>query len=239
MDIAISVVIPVLNEEESVVPLIRELESSLSDFEHHLEIIYVDDGSTDQTAAVIDKARVDRPYLHLLRHTRTYGQSAALFSGMQAARGEIIVTMDGDGQNPPGEIRRLISNLNDGVDCVCGVRETRRDSWIRSFGSRIGNSFRNWVTSDRFADTGCNFRAFRRHVLREIPLFNSVHRFLPTILRAQGYTVEEVAVKHRPRERGVTKYRLLERAWSGLRDCFGVRWFSRRAVPGLRLSKRT
>jgi glycosyltransferase involved in cell wall biosynthesis len=236
MDIGISVVIPVLDEEENVLPLIHELESCLSDFEHRLEIIYVDDGSTDQTAGVIEKARIGRPHLRLLRHTRNYGQSAALFSGMRVARGEVVVTMDGDGQNPPHEIRRLLLGLSDEVGCVCGVRETRRDSWARSIGSRIGNGFRNWVTGDRLADTGCNFRAFRRHVLREVPLFNSVHRFLPTILRAQGYTVEEVMVEHRPRERGVTKYRLLERAWSGLRDCFGVRWYSRRAVPGLRLS---
>jgi len=171
-----------------------------------------------------------------LRHRRNFGQSAAVATGFQAARGQWIATLDGDGQNDPADLPRMLDEARRaGVDCVTGVRAKRQDDFIRRLSSRVANGFRNWATGDRVSDSGCGARVVRAACVGELPVFNGLHRFMPTLLRAKGFTVVETPVNHRPRLRGVSKYGLHNRLWRGLRDCFGVRWFKARAVPAMRL----
>jgi hypothetical protein len=139
--------------------------------------------------------------------------------------------MDSDGQNDPRDIPRLLAALED-VDCVCGVRALRRDGWVRRASSAIGNGFRRLVTGDRISDAGCTYRALRRAALEELPVFNGMHRFLPTLLRVQGYSLCEIPVGHRPRSAGESKYGIGNRMWRGIADCLAMRWFARRALRG-------
>jgi dolichol-phosphate mannosyltransferase len=151
----------------------------------------------------------------------------------------VVVTLDADGQNDPADIPALLAALRPGVDCVTGVRTQRQDSFVKRVSSRVANAYRNWITGDRVTDAGCTFRAVRRAALREVPVFNGLHRFLPTILRRQGFTVAELPVNHRPRTRGVSKYGVGNRLWRGLRDCFAMRWYAARVIPADRLLPET
>jgi len=230
----LSVVIPVFNEEENLAPLIEELEGVLEELGRRFEVICVDDSSTDRSAAVLEELRRTRPWLKLVRHTINSGESAAQATGFHHARGRIVITMDADLQHDPRDIPRLLDALVGDVAAVCGVRRRREDNWVRRLSSRIANGFRNLVTGDRISDAGCTLRAIRREALRELPVFNGLHRFLPTILRLQGYRVEEIPINHRPRMKGESKYGIGNRAWRGLVDCFAMRWFRRRCVPAQR-----
>lgn len=230
----LSVIIPVFNEEENLRPLIEELESVLKGLGVQFEVLCVDDKSTDRSLSVLAELRRTRPWLRVLCHRVNSGESAAEATGFEHARGRIVVTMDADLQNDPHDIPEMLAKLRGDVVAVCGVRRKREDDWVRRLSSRIANSFRNWVTGDRISDAGCTFRALQREALREILVFNGMHRFLPTILRLQGYRVEEILVNHRPRAKGKSKYGVGNRAWRGVIDCFAMRWYRRRCVSATR-----
>jgi dolichol-phosphate mannosyltransferase len=225
----LSVVVPAFNEEENIVPLATEIIAALGALPGGFELILVDDASSDATARII--AEFAHPCVRGVFHRVNCGQSAAVASGFQAARGDWVATLDGDGQNDPADLPAMLAQaLKDGVDCVTGVRKQRRDTFIRRFSSRVANRFRNWITGDQVSDSGCGIRVVRRAALREIPVFNGLHRFLPTLLRGQGFSVAETAVNHRERQRGTSKYGVHNRLWRGIRDCFGIRWYLKRAV---------
>jgi dolichol-phosphate mannosyltransferase len=232
----LSIVIPAYNEEENLEPLIQELEQVLDRRHRSYEIICVDDCSTDHTPDLLRRLQETRPYLQSIRHRLNFGQSAAEVTGFRQALADIVVTLDGDGQNDPADIPALLDALGQGVAAVCGVRRRREDDLVKRISSRIANGFRNMVTGDGISDAGCACRAMRREALLEVPAFNGMHRFLPTMLRFQGYEVKEIPVHHRPRIRGVSKYGVGNRMWRGLLDCFAILWFKRRCFPGRRLT---
>lgn len=231
--VQLSVVIPVYNEEENIRPLLGELVPVLKNLGMRFEILCIDDKSTDASLRILQEMQKTHPELRVIRHSINSGESAATATGFACARGEIIVTMDADQQNDPADIPALLRAL-DGVDAVCGVRRTRQDDWVKRISSRIANAFRNRVTQDTIADAGCTFRALRREALREIPVFNGMHRFLPTLMRLQGFTVREILVNHRPRIRGVSKYGVGNRMFRGLADCLAIRWWRKRSVSAKR-----
>ena len=231
----ISVVIPVYNEEDNLEPLLDELFPILNRTASAFEVICVDDASTDDSYAVLLKLKQKFTQLRIIQHRLNCGESAGQATGFAYARGEWIVTLDADQQNDPADIPALIA-ASKNVDAVCGIRQKREDDWIKRISSSIANGFRNWVTNDVIADAGCTFRAIRRDALREIPAFNGMHRFLPTLLRLQGFKVVEMKVNHRPRTRGESKYGIGNRAFRGLIDCFAILWFRKRCFPGNRLS---
>ncbi|WP_211163411.1 glycosyltransferase family 2 protein [Azoarcus taiwanensis] len=234
-DILLSVVVPVFNEEDNVRPLAEEILLAFERIDGDCELILVDDASTDGTADVLRQtaSAVSCPVFH----RRNCGQSAAVASGFKVARGEWVATLDGDGQNDPADLPAMLARaMRERVDCVTGVRAKRRDNFVRKVSSRVANGFRDWVTGDKVSDSGCGIRVVRRTALAEVPVFNGMHRFLPTLLRGQGYKVVEQPVNHRERLRGVSKYGVGNRLWRGIRDCFGVRWYLKRAVPGDRMA---
>lgn len=226
----ISVVLPCYNEADNVDPMLEKLRDALTAVGRSWEVLYVDDASTDGTA---DRVRAWLPRmreLRLLRHGRNSGQSAALWTGFGRARGDVIVTLDGDLQNDPADIPGLLERLET-CDMVCGVRVNRRDTGWKRFSSRVANWYRRKMLGDLFQDTGCNFRAFRREILETVPPFQGLHRFLPSIVLMNGFRVEEIPVGHHPRTRGVSKYGTANRLWVGLRDTFAMRWYRKRRLP--------
>ncbi|MFH0945550.1 MAG: glycosyltransferase [Planctomycetota bacterium] len=232
--IQISAIVPCYEEEGAAPLLAREIRGVFSDLGRPFEIIFVDDASTDGTVGALEQVKADVPELVIVRHGFNCGQSAAVASGIAAAQGDVVVTMDGDGQNDPADIPGLL-DLLEGADVVCGVRTRRQDSFVRRCSSKIGNGFRNIVTRDAVTDTGCALRVMRREALAELPVFNGVHRFLPSILRVQGYRVIEAPVGHRPRTMGISKYGIGNRLLRGLVDCLAMLWWRRRAIPARRL----
>lgn len=231
-----SIVIPVYNEAENIEPMVREIQASFQGRPETYEVIFVDDASSDESPAVLQRLTLETGVVRSLRHRRNFGQSAAVGTGFHAARGEWVGTLDGDGQNDPADLPHMLDEARRlKVDCVTGVRAKRQDSALRKFSSRVANRFRDMITGDRVSDSGCGVRVLRTACAVELPVFNGLHRFVPTLLRAKGYTVTEFPVNHRPRLRGVSKYGVHNRLWRGIRDCFGVRWFAVRSVPGERV----
>jgi len=235
--IDLSIVIPVFNEEDNLEPLLLEIEPVLKGLKKSFEVICIDDKSTDKSLQFLWLLQKSRPYLRVIGHCINLGESAAQATGFKHAQGEMIITMDADQQNDPADIPNLLAALRNNVAAVCGVRRVREDSLVKKMSSRIANRFRNWVTGDQIRDAGCTFRALRSHALRELPVFNGLHRFLPTLLRYQGYSVVEIEVNHRARTRGTSKYGIGNRLWRGLRDCFIMRWFKVRSIQGNRVEK--
>ncbi len=234
----ISIVVPVFNERDNLSPLLDEIVRGMGGLRRPYEVVFVDDCSTDDSLAVLRRLRDGNRCVRVLRHSLNSGESAASATGLERARGEVVITMDADRQNDPADIPKLLAALaeDDAVAAVCGVRARREDDWVKRVSSRIANRFRNLVTGDRISDAGCTYRALRRECLGELPVFNGLHRFLPTILRLQGYRVIEIKVNHRPRVAGVSKYGIGNRAWRGIVDCLAMRWFRRRAVSGRRFA---
>ncbi len=205
----ISVVVPVYNEEANVEPLLATLQDALEGLGRPYELIVVDDGSTDGTAARLREATVRFPPLRVLRLRSNFGQSAALAAGFDFARGELVVTLDGDRQNDPADIPRLLEKLKEGYDVVSGWRRERRDPfWSRRLPSRLANAIISWITGVHLHDYGCALKVYRREILRDIALYGEMHRFLPALARWVGATVGEVPVAHWPRRSGVSKYGL-------------------------------
>ena len=225
----LSVVFPVYNEEENVPILLGEIARALDPQGWAYEIVAVDDGSTDGSLAALKNARSEYPTLRVLALENNSGQTAALDAGWRAARGELVVSLDADLQNDPADIPRMIDRLEKTrADMVIGVRVNRRDTFARKVQSKIGNSVRNWITGDRITDTGCSLKLVRREAIERVRLFTGMHRFLPTLVRMQGYLVVEMPVNHRPRQFGVSKYGAMNRAFRGLADCLAVRWMGKR-----------
>lgn len=231
----LSIVIPVFNEEDNLVPLIEELETVLKNLNKTYEIIFVDDKSADGSIEVMKKLQKAKSGVRIIPHTINSGESAAQATGFAYARGEIVITIDADQQNDPADIPNLLSEFKDNVAAVCGVRRKRRDTIVKRISSRVANAFRNFITGDRITDAGCTYRAIRKNALQEIQVFNGMHRFLPTLLRLQGYKVVEILVNDRPRTRGVSKYGIGNRMWRGILDCFAMRWFGKRCIKGNRV----
>jgi dolichol-phosphate mannosyltransferase len=226
---SLSIVIPLYNEEENVLPLVNELNTALSCWCGPVEILLVDDGSTDQTLGLLCKAQEADPRLRVIHFRRKLGQTAAMAAGFRLAKGRALVTLDGDLQNDPAEIPRLVKMLLD-WDAVCGIRIHREDDLWKRLSSRIGNGFRNWVTNDDIVDTGCTLKAYRRECLQGLDLYQGMHRFLPTLLKMRGYRVTQVPVSHRPRLHGRTKYSTWGRLVKGLGDVLAVRWMKKNHI---------
>ena len=226
----VSLVVPAFEEEESLPVLAREIRAALDAAGVSFELLLVDDGSSDRTLEVmLELARRD-PAIRVIRQRPNQGQSAALAAGWRHARSPVVVTLDADLQNDPADIPRLLAALEEGYDVVSGVRVERQDSWVRRLSSRIANGVRNRLTGDAVTDVGCTLRACRTELLRDLPLFTGMHRFLPTLLRLQGGRVTEVPVRHRPRRYGRTKYGIHNRLWRGIADLMAVRWMQRRWI---------
>jgi dolichol-phosphate mannosyltransferase len=231
-----SIVIPVYNEVDNIEPMVREIQAAFCGRPESYEVIFVDDASTDASVALLERLTAETGVVRTLRHRRNFGQSAAVGTGFRGARGEWIGTLDGDGQNDPADLPKMLDEARRrGVDCVTGVRAKRQDTALRKFSSRVANRFRDAMTGDRVTDSACGVRVLKRECVGELPVFNGLHRFMPTLLRAKGFSVSEMDVNHRPRLRGVSKYGVHNRLWRGIRDCFGVRWFVARSMPGNRL----
>ncbi len=233
--IDVSIIASAFNEKDCLAPLMQEIASVMDATSYCYEVIFVDDGSVDRTPNVLADLKEKYSVVRVLRHANNYGQSAGQATGFKYAEGQIIVTMDADGQNDPADIPVLIEALQDDIVCVCGVRRVRMDNRIKKISSKIANSFRNVITNDKVTDAGCTFRAIKKGVLAEVIIFNGTHRFLATILRFQGYRVEEISINHRPRTHGYSKYGINNRLWRGIRDCFAIRWYRARAIKGKRL----
>ncbi|MHC5035624.1 MAG: glycosyltransferase family 2 protein [Planctomycetota bacterium] len=226
--VEISLVIPAYNEEAVIAPCLEELATVMaSEVARPYEVIVVDDGSADGTFDVLKRHKEQMPELVVLRFDSNHGQSAAFDAGLKAARGDIIVTMDADMQNDPKDIPLLLQQI-ERWDVVCGVRQKREDSFVRRTSSRIANWVRNKLTGDQIRDVGCSLRAFRAEAVRDLHLYTGMHRFLPTLLKLDGWTVTEVPVNHRPRTKGEAKYGIHNRLFRGLRDLFAVRWMRSR-----------
>jgi dolichol-phosphate mannosyltransferase len=228
--VELTVVIPVFNEVESIALLIDEVCTRL-DGELDYEIIVVDDGSTDSTPGVLQSSRQVHPQLRILRHRRCCGQSAAIASGVQSAAAPWIVTLDGDGQNDPADILMLYQALDKSSTAgmlVTGYRKQRRDDWLKRVSSRVANAVRSWVLGDATPDSACGLKVFARDTFLALPQFDHMHRFLPALVQRQGGRVLSIEVRHRPRARGVSRYGLHDRLWTGIIDLFGVRWLQRR-----------
>ncbi len=225
----LSIVIPLFNEAENLPPLVAELTAALDGLDYGYEVLLVDDGSSDDSPAVLARLSAADPRLRVLRQPRNQGQSAAFGAGFRHARGEIIATLDADLQNDPADLPRMLAELDD-CDVVCGVRTDRHDSFVRRASSRIANGVRNRLTGESITDVGCSLRVMRARHARHLPLFDGMHRFLPTLLRMEGARIKEVPVSHRPRFRGVSKYGIHNRLWRALADLFAVRWMQRRWI---------
>jgi glycosyltransferase involved in cell wall biosynthesis len=231
---AISVIVPVRNEAENVAPLVTEIAAALAG--RAFEVIYVNDGSTDGTAAELARLKALYPWLRQVRHARPCGQSAALRTGMWAARGRIIVTLDGDGQNDPANLPRLIEVLEQGMPrlgLVAGQRVGRKASAFKRVQSRFANTVRGAILRDGTRDSGCGLKAFPRDVGLALPYFDGLHRFLPALVRREGRDIGYVDVVDRPRQHGVSNYGFWDRLWIGILDLCGVWWLIRRkkSVP--------
>lgn len=226
----LSVVLPVFNERDNLAPLLDELGATLGS--RRYEILAVDDGSTDGSLDELRRQRRHRPALRVIALKEWSGQSAALAAGWTAARGDVVVMLDADGQNDPADIPALLDRLDaePRLAAAAGYRVRRADSGWKRVQSRIANAVRNWITRDQVRDTGCSLKAVRRDALAALPRFEGMHRFLPTLIRLQGGVVAEVPVSHRPRRSGRSKYTASNRALAALRDALGVRWLRRRAL---------
>jgi glycosyltransferase involved in cell wall biosynthesis len=221
---AVSVVVPLFNEEENVPILQAELTTALAGLDY--EIIFVDDGSVDQTAQGI----APDPRVRVLHFERNAGQSAAMFAGLQNARGAVAVLIDGDLQNDPGDIPKLLAEIERGADLVCGYRAQRKDTVVKRITSRVANFVRSRFTKDGVRDTGCTLKAMRRECVGALVPFKGMHRFIPALVKGAGYNLVEVPVNHRPRKFGQSKYGLGNRALRATMDMFGVRWLLSRRL---------
>jgi glycosyltransferase involved in cell wall biosynthesis len=221
---AVSVVVPLYNEEENASLLQAELATALSGLAH--EVIFVDDGSTDQTVSRLTKA----PEIRILQFEKNAGQSAAMYAGANAARGDVVVLIDGDLQNDPADIPRLLAEIERGADLVCGYRAQRKDTLVKRLTSRIANFVRSRFTKDGVRDTGCTLKAMRRECVRTLIPFKGMHRFIPALVKGAGYRLVEIPVNHRARKFGQSKYGLGNRAVRATVDMFGVRWLLSRQL---------
>ena len=235
--VTISVVVPVYNEEENAGPLIAEIATALKG--QSFEMVFVDDCSTDTTLDVLKNLKKKYKNLRVLHHNHNAGQSRGVRSGVLAAQGEFIATLDGDGQNDPADIPALFAQIQrkdapENLALVGGRRAKRKDTWAKRFGSRFGNGVRKWLLKDEADDTGCGLKVFRRDAFLRLPYFDHIHRYIPALMLREGYSIEFADVGHRNRQFGVSKYTNFGRLLVSIADLRGVMWLRRRARnPGV------
>jgi glycosyltransferase involved in cell wall biosynthesis len=223
----ISLVIPVYNEQENIPTLLQRVGAAMQSIGKPFEVLVVDDGSTDTGPQLLDQGMRDNPWLRVLRMARNGGQSAAFDAGFKAARGQVIATIDGDLQNDPEEIPRLLPML-DGYDMITGWRKDRHDTRFRRFQTRVANRIRNWLSQETIQDSASSLKLYKRHCLDGIQLYNGMHRFMPTLVKMRGFTVLETPVKHSSRFAGTAKYGFRNRALRAFIDLLAVRWMKKR-----------
>lgn len=225
----ISIVIPVYNEEENLPVLIKRLAEITPKLGDDVEIVLVDDGSTDNSLEVMRGLKRDHPQIRIIKLSKNCGQSAAFDCGFKAARGEVVVTLDADLQNDPADIPRLLEKLK-GCDMAYGWRKNRKDSFLKLISSGIANTIRNALTGERIKDTGCSLKAYRKQCLNNIKLYDGMHRFLPTLVKMEGFKIEEVGVSHNPRKYGRSKYNIRKRLIWPFLDLLAVAWMKKRRL---------
>ena len=225
-----SIVIPVYNEEEVLGNLLTEIRRFAEKWSDDYELLFVDDGSSDRTAEIISARFADWDQGKLVRLNRNCGQAAALLYGMKCARGKIVILLDGDGQNDPQDIPKVLAPLNE-VDMAVGIRVHRQDPAVRKAMSRLGNAIRSWILRDGVVDTGCGLKAFHRPVIEAFIPMRTLYSFIPALAISAGFTIRQVPVSHRPRTGGKSKYGVRQFLWKPFLDLFGVWWFTRRRSP--------
>ncbi|HLY07301.1 MAG TPA: glycosyltransferase family 2 protein [Rhizomicrobium sp.] len=241
MTAALSVVVPLKDEAENVGPLAREIIAAVG--RENVELLFVDDGSSDDTVARLLDIKAEIPMLRIIRHSRNAGQSRALRSGVRAARAGIVVTLDGDGQNDPADIPKVLAPFHTESDAahigmVSGIRVKRRDSIAKRLASRLANRFRRWMLNDKATDIGCGLKAFRRDAYLALPYFDHMHRYLAALMQREGFEVRFVEVGHRRRMHGKSKYGVWDRFVVGIQDIFGVLWLKKRFRDAVEVTER-
>ncbi len=223
----LSIVIPAHNEQENVKMLTEQINDVFGNLDIRYELILVDDGSTDNTLNILRKIKEDYSWLRVITFDRNQGQTAALNAGFAAAQGQIIATLDADLQNDPAEIPLLMELLGD-CDAVVGWRKQRQDPWMRKVSTKVANRVRNWLSDENIHDSACPLKVYKRECLENLMLFEGMHRFMPTLVKIQGFKVKEVPVSHFPRNAGKAKYGVWNRLFKSLRDLFAIRWMKKR-----------
>ena len=236
MSADLSIIVPVYNEDGNVVPLAREVVTAFQGHPRSIELVFVDDASTDDTWARVAEAHRWDSRVRGVRHRRNSGQSAAVWTGLRHSGSLLVATLDGDRQNDPADLPRLLEALAE-VDFVCGVRVKREDAWVRRASSRIARAARKMALGVDFQDAGCAVRIFRRTAIEGLAPFNGWHRFLPVLVHAAGIATREMPVNHRPRVAGVSKYGVWNRVWRGIYDLVGVGWYLRRRLSAVPVTK--
>jgi dolichol-phosphate mannosyltransferase len=227
MAVGVSIVVPVFNESENILPMADEVAAAMSRVPGGYQLVFVDDASTDNTWPKIAEARRLDPHVRGLKHRRNAGQSAALWTGIQATTSPIIATLDGDLQNDPADLPKMIDELRQ-ADFVSGIRLNRKDPWVRKLSSSLARGARRWTLGVDFCDTGCAIRVFKRSALDGVFPFNGLHRFLPVLVHGNGVKTLEVPVNHRPRVAGVSKYGIWNRLGRGIHDLIAISWYQKR-----------
>lgn len=224
-----SIVIPLKNEEDNINDLINEIEPVMVGLNAPWEVICIDDGSTDKTFDLLSKLCQDKPFLRAIAFDRNYGQSCAFEAGFKNARGEWIITMDGDRQNDPSDIPKLLEKTTS-ADLICGIRVNRQDPWHKKITSKLANFVRSRLCHDDVKDTGCSLKVYRSQCLNSIKMYKGMHRFLPALFKIEGFNIAQVPVSHRERIKGTTKYNFFNRSFNTIADMMAVRWMSKRHV---------
>lgn len=222
-----SVVIPLKNEADNLVDLVEELEPVMQSLGKPWELICIDDGSTDNTRQILTDLCLQKDYLRTILFKQNYGQSSAFDAGFKAAKGEFVITLDGDGQNDPADIPKLVTLIQDS-DLVCGIRLKRKDTLIKRITSKTANAVRNWLCHDGVKDTGCSLKVYRKSCLDKIKMYHGLHRFLPALFTIEGFRLKEIPVNHRERLRGKSNYNFFNRSFNTLADLWAVRWMQKR-----------
>lgn len=227
-----SIVIPIYNEADNILPLIEEIEWVMQPLKERWEIIFIDDGSSDNSLAILQKQISTKPYLRCVQLKKNYGQTSAFAAGIKAAKGTWIISLDGDGQNDPRDIPLLIdiAKSTPNIDLVAGQRHKRKDPWHKLLIGKIANKVRRSILDDKTQDTGCSLKMYRKACFDQIPLYTGMHRFLPALFQIAGFQTKEVAVHHRQRKRGKSKYHLFNRGFSLLFDLLAVAWMRKRRL---------
>jgi dolichol-phosphate mannosyltransferase len=229
LPVDISVVVPVFNEEENLPLLIPRIAEVLNPLGKTYEMIFVDDGSTDRSRSLLKGMVAQYPQIRILGFRKNCGETAAGAAGLREAKGEIIITIDADLQNDPRDIPTMLEYLKE-YDMVTGWRQKREDSWVKRITSRIANRIRNGLSGETIRDSGCTFRAYKRECLQNIKLFKGMHRFMPTLVKMEGFRVIEIPIAHHPREFGVSKYTTWNRMWRAFIDLLAVKWMRSRHI---------
>lgn len=229
MNIVYSVVIPLKNEEENIINLINEIEPVMYRLGHPWELICIDDGSTDGTRQILKGLVDQKSYLRPIFFKKNYGQSSAFDAGFKAAKGQFVITLDGDGQNDPKDIPRL-ADLIDECDLVCGIRLKRKDTLTKRLTSKLANFVRSRLCEDGVQDTGCSLKIYRKECLSHIKMYHGMHRFLPALFKMEGFRIKQIPVNHRERMRGKSNYNFLNRSFNTVADLLAVRWMQKRRL---------